>query len=321
MSASFIAILALFAQVGAGGAAPYRSADQPRIDANGDLVLSAASITAEEDSIIPAEAEGTLVKIAVKEGDRVSEGSVLATIDDRQAQAAVDVAKLTLDAATERANDKVEEKYAILAADVAKVDWEMDIETNKRVPKSVPEIQLRQKELVYDRSNLQIEKARKDQVIAKKEAAAKGGELKAAEIGLARRTTKAPFDGEVQQLFQKQAQWVNPGDPILRLVKFDVLRVENYVNASQFDPVELDGKPVTVKVRLARDREVTLPGRVTYVSQTVQAARPYYLVRAEIENQRNGDYWLIRPGLQAEMTIHVSQPAEPQARGAALPAK
>src|SRR5690606_4519949 len=82
MSASFIAILALFAQVGAGGAAPYRSADQPRIDANGDLVLSAASITAEEDSIIPAEAEGTLVKIAVKEGDRVSEGSVLATIDD-----------------------------------------------------------------------------------------------------------------------------------------------------------------------------------------------------------------------------------------------
>jgi len=318
MSASLLAILALFAQLGAGGA-PYR--EKSKIDANGDLVLSSASITAEEDSIISAEAEGTLLKLAVKEGDRVNETTVLATIDDRQAQAAVDVAKLNLDAATERANDKVEEKYAILAADVAKVDWEMDIETNKRVPNSVAPIQVLQKKLVFDRSNLQIEKARKDQVIAKKEAAAKGGELEAAEIGLARRTIKAPFDGEVQQLFQKEAQWVNPGDPILRLVKFDVLRVESLVNAEQFDPVELAGKPVTVKVRLARDREVTLPGRITYVSQTVQAVGNDYLVRAEIENQRNGDYWLVRPGLKAEMTIHVSQPAQPQARGAALPTK
>ncbi len=319
MSASLLAILALFAQL--GGGSPYRTNDQPRVDANGDPVFSSAFITAEEDSIISAEAEGTLVKLAVKEGDRVNEQAVLATIDDRQAQAAVDVAKLGLDAATERANDKVEEKYAILAADVAKVDWEMDKETNSRVPNSVAPIQVLQKQLVYDRSNLQIEKARKDQVIAKKEAAAKGGELKAAEIGLARRTINAPFDGEVQQLFQKQAQWVNPGDPILRLVKFDVLRVESYVMAKDFDPVELAGKPVTIKVKLARDREVTLPGRITHVGQTVQAVKGDYLVRAEIQNQRNGDYWLIRPGLPAEMTIHVSQPAEPQARGAALPAK
>ena len=319
MSASLLAILALFAQLGAGG--PYRTGDQPRVDANGDPVFSSASITAEEDSIISAEAEGTLVKLAVKEGDRVNEQTVLATFDDRQAQAAVDVAKLGMEAATERANDKVEEQYAILAADVAEVDWKMDIETNQRVPNSVAPIQVLQKKLVFDRSNLQIEKARKDQVIAKKEAAVKGAELQAAEIGLARRTINAPFNGEVQQLFQKQAQWVNPGDPILRLVKFDVLRVESYVNANQFDPIELAGKPVTIKVRLARDREVTLPGRITYVGQTVRAVKGDYLVRAEIQNQRSGDYWLIRPGLLAEMTIHVSQPAEPQARGATLPAK
>src|SRR5690349_14442364 len=73
MSASLLAILALFAQFGAGGA-PYR--EKSKIDANGDLVLSSASITAEEDSIISAEAEGTLLKLAVKEGDRVNETTV-----------------------------------------------------------------------------------------------------------------------------------------------------------------------------------------------------------------------------------------------------
>lgn len=319
MSASLLAILALFAQLGAGS--PYRTTDQPRVDANGDPVFSSASITAEEDAIIPAEAEGTLINISVKEGDRVAKGTVLATTDDRQALAAVDVAKISLDAAMERANDDIEEKYAVAAAAVAKVDWEKDKEANQRRANSVSEIQVIQKKLVLDRSVLQIEKAEKDQVIAKKEAAVKGGELKAAEIGLARRTAAAPFDGEVQQLYQKQAQWVNPGDPILRLVKFDVLRVETYVGADQYDPVDLAGKPVTVKVRLARDREVKLPGRITHVGQTVRAVKGDYLVRAEIQNQRDGDYWLIRPGLLAEMTIHVNQPAEPQARGAAAPAK
>jgi hypothetical protein len=82
--------------------------------------------------------------------------------------------------------------------------------------------------------------------------------------------------------------------------------VECFVKASEFDPVDLAGRPVTVRARLARDREAAVTGRVTFVSQTV--LRGNYLVRAEIQNQREGEYWLIRPGLDAEMTIHVSQP-------------
>jgi multidrug efflux pump subunit AcrA (membrane-fusion protein) len=319
MSSSLLVILALFAQV--AEMPTYRLGNQERVDANGDPVFNGASITAEEDSIISAEAEGTLVKLAVKEGDRVGEKGVLATIDERLAQAQVEAAELTLDAATERAKDKVEEQYAVLAADVAEVDWKKDQAANASIPNSVTDIQILQKKLVFDRSNLQIEKAQKDQVIAKKEAAVKGAELTVAKIGLDRRIIKAPFEGEVQQLFQKESQWVNPGDPLLRLVKFDVLRVESRVRADKFDPSELAGKPVTVSVRLARDRQVTLPGRVTYVSQTVNPVNQEYLVRAEIQNKREGDYWLVRPGLFAEMTIHVSQPAQPQARGIAAPTK
>ena len=322
MSSTLLVFLALFAQVAEPPAYQYGSQNHKKqeIDANGDPVFNGASITAEEDSIISAEAEGTLVHLAVKEGDRVAKKGVLATIDERLAKAQVEAAELTLDAATERANDSVEEKYAVLARDVARVDWEKDKAANITIPNSVTEIQILQKKLVLDRSNLQIDKARKDQVIAKKEAAVKGAELKVAEIGLDRRITRAPFDGEVQQLFQKESQWVNPGDPILRLVKFDVLRVEGRVHTDHFDPAELAGKPVTVSVALARNRQVELPGRITYVGQTVTINKEF-IVRAEIQNKREGDYWLVRPGLVAKMTIHVNQPAEPQARGVAAPAK
>lgn len=320
MSIYLLALLALLAQVGDGSG--YFASGEAVFDAKGDPIYRGAAIKAEEEAIISAEAEGTLIKLPVKEGDRVSAGTVLATIDDRQAQAAVDVAKISVEAAMERANDVIELDYATAAAEVAKTDLEMDREINQRGgAKVVPEMELIQKQLVVKRGMLQIEKAKKDRVIAMKEAAVKEGELKAAEIALARRTTTAPFEGEVQELFQKEGQWVNPGDPVLRLVKFDVLRVESFVDAKLYDPVELAGRPVTVKVRLARDREATLPGRITFVSQTVEPGIESYMVRAEVKNQRNGDYWLIRPGLHADMTIHVSQPAEPQARGAAPAAK
>jgi multidrug efflux pump subunit AcrA (membrane-fusion protein) len=319
MSVYLIALLAMFAQIG-GGNYPGGSGEAT-LDANGDPIFRAATIKAEEDSIISAEAEGTLIRLPIKEGDRMTEGTVMATIDDRQAKAAVDVAKIGYEAALEKSKDDVEERYAIASKQVAEVDWRKDKEANLRIPNSVTEIQVMQKKLVLDRSDLQIEKAKKDQVIAAKEAAVKEAEMRAAEIGLARRTTKAPFDGEVQEIFQKEAQWVNPGDPIARLVKFDTLRVECYVKTDNYDPTELAGKPVTVTVKLARDREATIPGRITYVSQTVEQGLGAYLVRAEVENQRNGDYWLIRPGLPAQMTIHVNQPAQPQARGAAPAAK
>jgi multidrug resistance efflux pump len=296
------AMLAALGQVAAGVEPPA----SPGAAATGDPTFKPASITSEDDSIISAEVEGTLTQLSMREGTRVKSGDVMATIDDRQALAALDVARFGHEAALERAKDDVEERYAVAAAKVAKADLKRDLDANVDFPGSVSQSQIDEKRLVLERSVLQIEKAKKDQALAAKDAEVKGAELKAAQIALDRRTLRAPFDGQVQELRQKQAQWVNPGDPILRLVKFDVLRVECFVKASEFDPVDLAGRPVTVRARLARDREAAVTGRVTFVSQTV--LRGNYLVRAEIQNQREGEYWLIRPGLDAEMTIHVSQP-------------
>jgi RND family efflux transporter MFP subunit len=292
---AFVAAVALNGVVVAQ--TPYeRPANEPTVE---------ASIRSQNDVRIAAEVEGVLTQFPVREGDRVTEDQVLATIDDRQAKAAVDVARISHEAARERANDNIEERYAKAAAAVAKVNWQRDLEANQEIANAVPEIQIRQKKLEFDRAMLQIEKAGKDQLIAGKEADVKKAELAAAEIALDRRTITAPFAGEVQQLILHQAEWVNPGDAILRLVQFDVLQVDGYVNARDYDPIDVQGRPVTVKVQLARGKEASMKGRVIYVNQTVLDDE--YLVRAEIQNERNGEYWLVRPGLAATMTIHVTQ--------------
>jgi multidrug efflux pump subunit AcrA (membrane-fusion protein) len=320
MNALWIAIvLAALAQVspgatGAPGPVP------------GDIVLERAKITSQNDVEISAEVEGTLIKLPAREGMLMTKGDVLATIDDRQALAAVDVAQISYNAALKKAQDDIELRFAKKAAAYAYEDWQADLAANQneRGLTAVTEITLRQKKLGYDKAVLQIEKAANDQVLAEMDAKVKEAELKAAQVALERRTIKAPFDGIVQRRFFDEAEWVNPGDPILQLVQFDVLHVERYVSSTDYDPVDIANRRVTVTVRLARNQEISVPGRVVFVNQAVLGGESKavggYLVRAEIQNQRKGDYWVIRPGLDATMTIHMGdEPAAAAPQAAALP--
>jgi macrolide-specific efflux system membrane fusion protein len=271
----------------------------------GDPVLR-ATIKADHDVVISAEAEGTLIDVPVREGARVAEGQTLATIDDRQAQAARTVADISHKAALARASDDVERTFAIASAKFAEIDLRKDLMANQSTPGAVTDIQIEQKKLALKRAQLQIEKAVKDLEIAAKEADVKKAELSAAEIALAHRQIKAPFAGEVVELVQKEAQWVKPGDPILRLVQFEKLRVDCFAPAWEYDPADLANRRVTVVAHLARGRKASAEGRVVFVDQTVLLNNTYR-IRAEVDNQKEGDFWLLRPGQIAEITIHSSE--------------
>lgn len=321
---ALVLVVAAFGQISAepgGSPATAPAAGAPVERPTGDPQYP-GSVRALKRFDIPiyAEVDGLLTAVPVTEGMQVTKGQLLASIDERHAQAAVDVADISLQAARARAEDDVERRYAVKAAAVAYVDWQRLLEANAATPGVVPEIEIRQKKLVHERSQLQIEKADIDRMLAGKDADVKEAELKAARIALERRRIVAPFDGEIQQVMLNQSEWVNPGDPIMRLVNFNVMQVEFAVPSSEFDPVELDGRPVTLTVTLARGRKATAPGHIVFVNQSLLESDEhysYYLVRAEIANQREGDFWLIRPGLPAMVTIHVNQPVVEAAAPAA----
>jgi len=103
-----------------------------------DLVLNNCLVRVKDAVRIPAQRPGVLVEMPVREGSRVEKGELLAKIDDREAQAQLKVAEYGLNAALKRAEDTIEERYATKAADVAKMDWEQDLEANERYGDAVP---------------------------------------------------------------------------------------------------------------------------------------------------------------------------------------
>ncbi|MEX2317408.1 MAG: HlyD family efflux transporter periplasmic adaptor subunit [Pirellulales bacterium] len=286
-------LLAAFVAI-AGGAVPAKV-----------IELDACLVQLEDEAKLSAEEAGVLLHLAVKQGRSVEAGTVLAQIDARQPALQRAAAKAEWDAAEERHKSTIEVEYAQASADVAKKTYEKMLLANKGTPNAVTQIEVDRAGLEWNTAKLQIKKALHDQYLATFDVGSKQAQHELAQLGIDRRTIKAPFDGVVVDLYRHQSEWVNPGDPILHLVRLNTLRVERYVEQKQYDPSELDGCEVTVDVKLARDRVESLPGRITFVSPLLDL-NGRYLVRAEVANRRDpGGHWILRPNHKPMMKIHL----------------
>ena len=273
---------------------------------DGNPVLQ-ATIIVKDEARIPAVEAGVLTQLAVREGDQVKKGEIVARIDDRLPKARLKAARYGEDAAKTRAEQDIEGRYAVKAAAVAAKDVDNANLSNKIHKGTVVASDLERMKLDHERATLQIEKAATDKKLAILDARTKTAEREAVQMELNWLKIEAPFDGDVVMINTRQSEWVNPGDPILKLMRFDTLYVEGRVRSDQFDRSDVYGKPVTVEVTKARGRKATVEGRIVHADQMLQHTG-VYTVRAEVPNQQVNGSWLLQPGGIAKMTIHVDQP-------------
>jgi macrolide-specific efflux system membrane fusion protein len=219
-----------------------------------------------------------------------------------------EAALLGRDAAVARYENEIEVTYAKAARDVAQAELDKMREAVRTAPGSISDVEIRRTRLEVTRADLQIQKAIHDQALAKFDADAKGAELKAAELGIERRTVLAPFDGVIVSLLRRQGEWVDPGDPILQVIRLNTMRVETRIDQSKFDPHEIAGRDVTVTVELARGRKAEFPGRITFVSPRLDGSGRFP-IRAEVFNRRDeAGQWMLRDGHNVTMKIHLGAP-------------
>jgi len=255
-------------------------------------------------SQVAAKEPGVLEDIPVKEGQQVTSGQLLAQIDDAKDQMEVRAASAKLDVAHETAVNDVKRRYSIAAALVAEFTFLKNTEANKKVPGSVPATEVERLRLDWDRSKLEIEQNEFQHKIDVMDVRVKQAELDAANEGIERRKVRAPIDGVIVELKRHRGEWVAAGDTLLKLLRMDRLRIEGFINAKDYAPGEVVDRPVTVTVMLARDRQETFVGKVRFVSPQVEPGGDYRIY-AEVLNRQENDQWLLRPGLNADMTINL----------------
>jgi len=269
-----------------------------------EVTLRGCLVSLLEDVQLSAAENGLLAAVNVKEGSEVKAGALLAQIDDREPQLRKQAANLELKAARERATNKADLDYAEAEYALAKAEYDHAVYLNQKKAGTITRADLRRRKLAMVQAYTNIEKVKQQQRVALLSADVNIERVKAAENEIARRKVTSPLKGIVIAVYRKPGEYVQRGDVVARVVQMDRLRVEGFVQLTDYNASEIAGRPVTVVVELARGEKAAFDGEIVFVDPLVKAGGKYR-VRAEVDNRQIGRQWLLRPGMTAEMKIRL----------------
>ncbi|QDV67275.1 Macrolide export protein MacA [Rosistilla carotiformis] len=161
---------------------------------------------------------------------------------------------------------------------------------------------------------IELQQAKTELQLAQLNADLYQNSLEAARLNLDQHRVQAPFAGIVVERFRQQGEWVKQGDPILRLLRLDRMRVEGFL-PTRWLHGNLVGCQAEIHVDGFGKQSLVFQGQVSFVSPEVDAVNNEVAIWAEFDNPKH-QAW---PGMQGTMTIHlpeVLEDPEDQADGA-----
>ncbi len=333
---------------------------------SGQVKATGCFLRLKDQASIPALESGVLQTFNVELGDSIERAQLLATLEHREAQLAVQLAEIDHAIAAKRdkesvavdiARSAVEEatqlleqakidlqiskkmaafdatvRQAEIAQRLAKEEYDRAVKSQLDFAPSVPAIQMARLQSELEKSKLDIEIAKNEQSIQSLRSTSKSATVDQQQIAtrrldfelrkatsdsgigtltaertktsveiarekLDRRRIHSPLSGIVVERLKNEGEWVEAGEPVLRVIRMDRLLVEGYVNADLVDQSSR-GRAVSVEGS-SREGTVSVEGQIIFVSPEIDSVNNQVQIKAEIENPN----LVLRPGQPVEMTI------------------
>ena len=281
---------------------PVDAAVAPQLAGGERLRIAHCLVSLIDDVEVPAEKPGVLTSLVAREGAYLEAGAPIAVIDEAQATLQHEAAQAEAAVAQAKADNPLEVDYAVATHRSAEAEYKIALSANAKQANAVSAVELERLRLAVEQARIKISVTQFDQSLKSIEARGFDAKARLTAVEVRQRKVLAPLAGEIVEVFYRPGEWVEPGKPIVRLVRLDRLRVEGFVRYDEQSPGSLHGKVVRVEVASAGGVRHTFHGRVTFVSPIVQPGGEYR-IWAEVENRREAEHWLLRPGLEAELTI------------------
>jgi HlyD family secretion protein len=255
----------------------YQTATVGRGDITADITAAGnLSYALEED--LAFETAGYVEEVLVEEGDEVSQGQVLATLDTGDLEDAVTEAEKAVENA----------KVAVLQTQASQLQAEASLEQEEEDLKNlrrqnihgyrrtIAELNLEAAELNLEAAELRLEMANSDLVSAEEDLAEAQEELEEAVI-------TAPFDGFVTSVDVEGGDEVFKGTVAVQIVDPERFKAEILVGEMDIFEIKLGGEAL-VEVS-SMPITLSIPAEVTYISPTatIQSGVVNYEVEVELE--------------------------------------
>lgn len=281
-------------------------AKTPAQDGGDYIDLDTCFVSFIDDVDLPAEENGVLREVNVKEGESFKKGKIVAQIDDQMFRLQLDKARAELDKAQKLASDGTSIKAARYKVKLATVEADKARSLMQKGSKSESEY----RRAIYSQriADLELTAAENEQEMAMRDSLEKEIEVREVKERIRRHAIPTTFDGYVIEKFRDAGEWVNMGEKVLRVARMDRLYVQGNISSDQLNPFEVANKKVTVTLELARGEKATFEGNIVSVGLEKQGSN-LYMVKAEVSNRPEQGYWVLQPGSQVQMRIHLSDNA------------
>ncbi len=254
----------------------YQTATVGRGDITVDITAAGNRSSALEEDLA-FETAGYVEEVLVEEGDEVSQGQVLATLDTSDLEDAVTEAER----AVENAKVAVLQTQASqLQAEASLEQEEEDLKNLKRqnihgYRRTIAELNLEAAELNLEAAELRLEIANSNLVSAEEDLVEAQEELDGAVI-------IAPFDGFVTSVDVEGGDEVYKGTVAVRVVDPQRFKAEILVGEMDIFEIKLGGEAL---VEVDSQPMLSIPAEVTYISPTatIQSGVVNYEVEVELE--------------------------------------
>ncbi len=173
--------------------------------------------------------------------------------------------------------------------------FELDIDALKL---DVAREALRGQELAVSAADLEVAQTQAEHEVAQLQAELKRFDLDLARLDLSRRGLKSPLDGVVVEIYRQRGEWVQPGEPVVRVLRLNRLWVEGFIRVEHLSKC-VEHSPVVVSVMMNDDETIQVAGRIVFVGREVDPVNREVLIRAEIPN----DDMRLLPGMEGSLEV------------------
>src|SRR5262245_7165337 len=265
------------------------------------------SFAADEEVVVSAQAAGELSHLNVDGGGHVSQGQVIATIDQRDAKLKVEQAEAALKQTMARlgikeganfdANENADVRVAKSQLDWAKLELDRNAKLIEKgdIPRSSYDEKVTNHNLAQARYQAATDSVNQQLAAVEQQKAA----LALAKKALADTVVRSPISGAVKEKHASRGSYLMVNGKIVTLVKINPLRLRADIPESSVAAVRT-GQTINVTVDAFPNR--TFTGRVVRIGPSLDEKTRALTVEAEVANSGN----LLRPGMFAKSRLITS---------------
>lgn len=271
-------------------------------------VEAVGTLAARDETVVSAEVEARVARLAADMGDVVAAGAPLVILDAEKLGYRVDEQRAALQQTRARLGARGDELPSpeqtpdVMSALARRTEAEQGVARAR---------QLATRQLVsaqdLEQAETQLETARAAHAAALAsarhllaEVTAREAALKGATRELEDTVIRAPFEGVVAERLVSPGQFVRVQTPVMRVVRLHPLRLTAEI-PERFTPAIRVGHTVGVRVDAYPDRQVE--GRVTRISPDVKLRSRAFSIEAEVPNADGS----LKPGTFARVRIVTDQ--------------